>query len=403
MKVCLLMPELLPIRGGVGKFGCDLIKSIPPAVDLTVLTVERRTGSEHITAEEMEAYFGHRARVEVLTEAKDSFLFNGEFQLDVLRWMRRRFAEERFDLVHSQHAPMPDLLSRLLCPPSVTVRSMHTTLKGQREGILAAQRYGGKPDPTERWQLALRPLLDLAEWSILARHDYTVAPSEWMRQQLIANGHPAERVTVVYNCVETDRFRPLPSGRRRLTTHEGAPTVLFSGRPTMVKGAAILARAIPRILRDVPTAEFVFTGAAKEEFLPLLGDHSDVAAHIRFLGFLPQDELPKVVASTDLFVAPSLYENLPIRILDAMSCGVPVVASNICGIPEAVLHEETGLLVPPGSDEALAAGVVRLLKDPALRSRLSRRAREFAVSRFGLDTFGAAMLRAYQRALGSGG
>jgi glycosyltransferase involved in cell wall biosynthesis len=110
--------------------------------------------------------------------------------------------------------------------------------------------------------------------------------------------------------------------------------------------------------------------------------------NVEFIGWLPNDTLRRRMRGALAVCVPSLAapdgdaEGLPNVILEAMAEGVPVIASRHAGIPEAVAHEETGLLVPPGDPDALAAALQRLVQDPELRRRLGKRAREVAAERF---------------------
>jgi glycosyltransferase involved in cell wall biosynthesis len=96
--------------------------------------------------------------------------------------------------------------------------------------------------------------------------------------------------------------------------------------------------------------------------------------------------VPRLLASCDLFVLPSLYEGLPLSLLEAMAAGRPVVATDVAGSNEVVRHAESGLLVPPADPVALADAIRRILADPAQAERLARAGqgrvqREFSVER----------------------
>jgi glycosyltransferase involved in cell wall biosynthesis len=110
---------------------------------------------------------------------------------------------------------------------------------------------------------------------------------------------------------------------------------------------------------------------------------------VEFAGWLPNEDLRRRMRGALAVCVPSLAasdgdaEGLPNVVLEAMAEGVPVVGSHHAGIPEAVAHEETGLLVPPGDPDALAAALRRLIRDPDLRRSLGKRAREVATERFG--------------------
>ena len=383
MRVCFLAPELLPNQGGVGTYSVELLREMAGKVDLTVLTPLRARGSERYDRARIEQYFDHRLTALPISEAHDTFLYNFAFQRAVRRTLRSLARAERFDLIHSQHAHMPDLLARSSSKDPPTVRTIHTTIEGQREGIRIARQVGAGMESSERWQIALAPVLQTAEWTVLRRpRDRYIAVSEWMARHLESRGIGPGRIQVIHCGGDPDRFSPGLRDPTLLRSNPEARVVLFPGRPTIVKGAAVLARAIPEILRRFPQAEFAFTGGGAEEFLRLLPLGPSVREKIRFLGYVPYGDLPRIFASADLVVAPTYYENFPIRILEAMSSGVPVVASAVGGIGEAVLPGRTGSLVPAGDAGRLADAVVALLGNDEERARLGAAARSLVVEQF---------------------
>jgi glycosyltransferase involved in cell wall biosynthesis len=399
MKVCLLAPELLPNQGGVGSYSVGLARELSARVDLHIVTVLRRKGKEIYNREEMEEYFGHRLRVHTISKADDTFLYNARFQEAVLREMPRLQAENQFDLIHSQHAHMPDLLYGQLHREIPFIRTIHTTIAGQREGIRIAHSLGGTLEPSERWQIALGPFLQTAERLTFARKEHYITVSNWMKNSLVRDGFAPDSVDVVYCGVDSTRFRPEARVEGSLARTPGAPVILFSGRPTLVKGGVVLAQAIPLILREFPDVEFAFTGGSAPEFLPFLPTAGAWRSHLTFLGFVPFDELPAVYASADLAVFPTFYENLPARLVELLSCGVPVVASEVGGIAEAVVSGTTGLLIPPGSPQALADAVLSILRDPSLRARMRARARNSVVERFSWERAGSETVASYHRVI----
>ncbi|HEV2231482.1 MAG TPA: glycosyltransferase, partial [Thermoplasmata archaeon] len=185
MRVCLLAPEFLPNRGGVGTYSVDLSRELGRLVDLTVVTLTRQDGSRSYSATDMEQAIGGSARVLSISEARDSFLYNVGFQSAVLRRLPAILARERFDIVHSQHAHMPDILLRLVRRTPPVVRTIHTTIAGQRDAIRLAERFGGSLEASERWQVALEPGLRAAEWFLLGRGDRSITVSHWMKRLLV--------------------------------------------------------------------------------------------------------------------------------------------------------------------------------------------------------------------------
>jgi glycosyltransferase involved in cell wall biosynthesis len=399
VKVCLLAPEFLPNQGGVGSYSVGLARELSKRVDLTVVTVLRQKGQQTYNRQEMEQYFENRAEILPISEAGDTFLYNAGFQWAVLRELPRLATQYGFELIHTQHAHMPDLLYGQLHHETPLVRTIHTTIAGQREGIRIAEHLGGTLEPSERWQVVLGPLLQTAEWLTWKRKQHYITVSEWMKRTLVQDGFAPESIDVVYSGVDSTRFRPEARVEGSLARTPGAPVVLFSGRPTLVKGAAVLAQAIPLIVRELPQVEFAFTGGGGEEFLQFLPSSDTSRSRFTFLGYVPFDQLPAVYASADLAVFPTFYENLPFRVVELLACGVPVVASEVGGMGEAVTSGMTGLLVPPGSPQALAEAVLSILQDPSLRDRLRARGRASVIERFNWERTASETVAAYRHAL----
>ncbi|MFZ1023346.1 MAG: glycosyltransferase family 4 protein [Thermoplasmata archaeon] len=375
IRVCLLAPDFLPVWGGAGTYAVELAREIGRLVDLTVLTLERPDSGGVVTKAQMEDTLDHRARVVVISQAHDTFRYNAGFQMAVLRNLPRLVRQERFDIVHSQHAHMPDLLYGAIYHSPKTVRTVHSTIPMQWDEICYAQRFGGGLHESERWQVALEPFLRVCERFVFARPGPILSVSEWMKSQLVEQGMPASRVRVVYNGVRTDRFTPEAPGKRRLVSQSNALVVLFTGRPTLFKGARVLLEAMPLVWSEVPNAYFAFAGASASESRALLEQPAMATDRIVLLGRLGYAELPGVYASADVAVAPTFVDNVPFTILETMASGVPTVASSVGGIPEVMVHEESGLLVPAGSPRALAEALISLLQDPARRKAIGHAGR----------------------------
>jgi glycosyltransferase involved in cell wall biosynthesis len=402
-RVCFLAPELLPNQGGVGTYCVELLRGLAGRADLTVLTPLRRKGEVVYDRRTLEEYFGHRFEVETISAADDTFLYNVAFQRAVRKYLNDRAQRNRFDIVHAQHAHMPDLMWDAERHGARTVRTIHSTIEGQREGIQIARGLGGGLQDSERWQLALFPVLQVAEWTVLQRpHDSYIAVSDWNRAQLVARGIAPERIHTIHCGGDPARFTPALRSAGREGVDPAALTILFPGRPTLVKGSGVVAQALPEILRRVPRARFVFTGGGAEEFLRLAALPPELQHRVEFRGYVPYDSLPLIYAAADLVIAPTYYDSFPIRILEALSSAVPVVASSVGGIPESVRPGETGRLVPAGDVRALTEAVVELLSNDELRRRLGANGRRLVEEQFSWEKASEATLALY-RGLGTPG
>ena len=147
-----------------------------------------------------------------------------------------------------------------------------------------------------------------------------------------------------------------------------------------IYGPDILLKAVSR-LRNAATVEIVGDGPLYDSLVKLC---ADLGLHnVTFHGFIPQERLPHFLNSIDLFVMPTrVPEAFGVAAVEAQAMGIPVVASRIGGIGEAVSDGETGILVTPDDPDALAEAIDRLIEDPALYFRLSRRCRDWVTDKF---------------------
>ena len=193
---------------------------------------------------------------------------------------------------------------------------------------------------------------------------------------------PARRMEVIHNAVDVAAFQRGPDAalRRALVDGSQRHVVLVAARLDPQKGHRHLLAAAAR----VPDALFALAGDGPERpALERITDDLGLRDRVTFLG--TRTDVAELLAVCDVFVLPSLYEGLPISVLEAMAARRPVVATAIGGTQEAVVDGESGLLVPPADPDSLAAAIRRLLDDPALRDRLAsagraRVEREFAVA-----------------------
>lgn len=154
------------------------------------------------------------------------------------------------------------------------------------------------------------------------------------------------------------------------------------------KGQRVLLKAARRLAGEAPGIHFLFLGDGTDA--KTLQQESADLANVEWLGF--KENIADYIAGLDVFAFPSRNEGLGSVLLDVMQLGVPVIASQVGGIPDIIVHEATGLLFPSGDSEALANGLLRLKTEPELRRRLSHQAYERLI-----DYSPTAMADAYRR------
>lgn len=192
----------------------------------------------------------------------------------------------------------------------------------------------------------------------------------------------------IYNGIDPQRFSP-PSGGR-----SGPPTALVVASLIREKGIHILIDAFARI--DVPEARLNVVGEGPErERLEELARSRGIQSRVAFLGL--RDDVDGLLQGSHAFVHPCIWEEaFGYTLAEALASGCPVITSRIGATPEIVTENETGLLVPPGDVDALAAAIARVLGDMVFRDRLGARARISASERFSLDASTKAHLDCYE-------
>ncbi len=196
----------------------------------------------------------------------------------------------------------------------------------------------------------------------LEKSDYAVSNSRLTLQAMREHGVKLPPHEVVRNMVQS-------RGRARPEEPVPVPRIVAAGSLLPRKAYDVLLHAIGRVVRKGIAFELCLAGSGQERSrLEELAVHLGVNDHVKLLGDV--NDVPGLLAGAHLFVHPSKDEGLCNAILEAMAEGLPVVASPVGGNSELVENERSGLLVPVGSDEALAAAMERLIGDAALRGRL---------------------------------
>jgi glycosyltransferase involved in cell wall biosynthesis len=289
----------------------------------------------------------------------------------------RRLLKERrdeFDLVHDNQCLGSGILGMMKdgWPVSATI---HHPITVDRELDLQHATTIRRKLALRRWYGFLRMQTDTAR-----QISRIVTVSESSRRDIGAQmGVPIERMTVVPIGADETIFRPLPVVARvpgRLMTTASADVPM--------KGLAHLLEALAKIRVERPEAHLVVIGRLKEDSsVPVLIDQLGLEGAVQFVSGVTDERIVELYAEAEVAVVPSLYEGFSLPAVEAMACGVPVVATTGGALPEVVGPDgEAARAVLPGDPSALAAAIVDLLADPAERARIGARGRERVLSRF---------------------
>jgi glycosyltransferase involved in cell wall biosynthesis len=304
---------------------------------------------------------------------------SGEFDVQAGWQLHRALRSLKPDVVHV-HDPMGVALMAmaLKMQPRLTPRPL----------IVASRRvdFHLKQNAFSRWKY---------------RHvDVFIAVSRMIARMLVEDGIPADRIEVVHDGVNISAIDKVPAEdvHKAFWLPHGSPIVGNVAALVPHKGQKVLIDAAALVVRQVPDARFVILGEGELR--------APLERHVKELGlerhvFLPgfRADVLGLQKSFDVFAMSSLTEGLGSSMLDAMACGTPVVGTRAGGIPEAIDHERTGLLVRPHHADELAAAIITLLKDPGLRAKLGAAGRAKVENEFSVEKMVEGTLAVYEHRL----
>jgi N-acetyl-alpha-D-glucosaminyl L-malate synthase BshA len=308
-------------------------------------------------------------------------LQNPQYDLALASRLAEVIAEQELGLLHVHYAiphAISAFLARQICEhPFQTITTVHgtdTRLVGLDPSYRAITRFG------------------------LEQSDGVTAVSQHLAESTHTDFALTHEVTVLPNFVDTERFRPrtLPPCYRQNYAHSDEFLLVHTSNMRPVKRLTDIVRAFDIIQREVP-ARLVFIGDGPDRLTAeRLACDLGILDRITFTGNIQHVE--NVLAVADVFLLASEVESFGLAALEAMACGVPVVAYTVGGVPEVVVHGETGLLAPLYDTEALAHAALQFLRDPERLATTRLAARLRAETHFPVAA-GIARYEAYYAAL----
>jgi glycosyltransferase involved in cell wall biosynthesis len=283
---------------------------------------------------------------------------------------RLREHVNQFSLLHfhdDRDLSFPLSLGRIKKPRVFSCHSLSYTLNFYRRQLLARRIFTRSADL----------------FHVLSRND---------AKNLAMLGVEGDKIRIIPNSIDINRFSSKTSDE---LSHDSI-RIVWAGRIERQKGLIVLLQAVNKLRIEFPQLELLIAGRVWDPpYFRELANYKEAnnLKEARFIGFAK--DLPSFLKQGDIFVLPSLMEVFPISILEAMSSGLPVVASSIAGVPDEVADNETGFLVPPSDPVKLAEKLRILIADGKLRREMGRRGRERAESLFSIDKVFPSVLNMY--------
>ncbi len=217
--------------------------------------------------------------------------------------------------------------------------------------------------------------------------DKVVAVSNAVKKDILEYDRiPEDKVTVIYNGIEVERFfkKRVTNIRDELKISADTPVIGTVGRLTIQKGHKYLIEAIAKLKKDFPriTLLIVGDGPLKQQ-LKNYAEKLKISKNVIFLGM--RRDIPEILSTIDIFVLSSLWEGLCNSLIEAMAAGKPVIASDIPAVTEIINSDKMGILIPPQNSEAIKKAISVLLNNKPLAQNFCKFAQERILSTFTID------------------
>jgi glycosyltransferase involved in cell wall biosynthesis len=373
MNVCMLSSRFYPIIGGAEQQAQRLSRRMRErGINAFVVTCRYRGLSPD---ESIDGIPVHRIRTIYRGMEPREKIPSLHMMAGLLGYLIRN--ARRIDIIHvhgaGKMAMIANAAKRLIGRP-VVVKIATASTAGTGEGDL----YSAETAP-----------LGSARLFLLKASDALIATTEQIRQELLDRGAPTHRIALIPNGVDTGRLTPPTPEEKRILREKlnitGETVSLFVGRLIKRKGVDTLLRAWGDVVVEFPDAVLLVAGAGEEEeTLKGAARSLGLGANVVFVGAVDPAKIGSYFKAADICIFPSRSEGMPNVLLEAMSCGVPVVASAIGGVVDVITSGENGLLVQPDDHGALAAAVKRVLAGAG--TVFGEKGRKTVIEGYSLDT-----------------
>lgn len=396
MNICFITPEYYPISGGTGSYVYYLSKMLV-----------KRDNSVFIVTK------GNKYKKEYISTNLGIMQIRvSEIPLIGPLLFFRRSGESLKELemnfpVDVAHANLP-LIPSFAIPKGfgkTLISTVHSTWEGEAKAL--EKEPFGRLNVNEKVVRCFKYVLKFFEHRLLKRSDMIIAVSEFTKREILKNygDVPSGKIKVIHNGVDVEKFSPAANKstfKRKFGFRDDDILILYVGRLYSRKGLPTLIEAIPKVAGKFNDVKFIISGKGlkdEEEKLKHYAKKLGVGDKLIFLGYFPDEDLPDLYRAADMFVFPSIYENLPFALLEAMASGLPVITTTVGGIPEVIHDGENGFMIEPYNSTALAGIILYLIESPEKAREIGFSGRETVKEKFNWENITQQVLRVYEEAI----
>ena len=375
MRICMVLSTPFPPKEGIGYYTYNLSKAlIEKGHEVAVLT----RGSYKKTQKQV---------VDGIKVIKAPFipLYPIYLHLHGL-WMNKIFKslESEFDIVHF-HTPLPPLVKTSL--PTLT--TIHTPMLTDYRSVKMESLHNIFS------KISARFVSYPHELKLIQKSDVVTTLTDSIAQELKEHYVDDNEIIVMGNGVDESLCYPNSKEKK-----ENKKYILFAGRIDREKGLFDLVECGKYVCNERSDVSFVIAGNGKDlQKLLRKVKKAELQDKFVFLGQLEKDKLIKFYQNSSLFVLPSYHEGLPTVLLEAMSCGLPVIATDVRGNRDLISDGENGVIVPPRQPKKLAEAIINLLEDENKMEELSKNARKTIESNYTWESVSNKFLNCYESLL----
>lgn len=376
MHICMVVGEFPPNCGGIGHYVYNLSKKlIERGHNVTVIT--RGTWNRLCINEKIDGISIYKVRF--------IQIYPFHVQLHGVFLNRQfRHLEHNFDVIHL-HSPLVPIIHSTL----PTMLTEHGTVKGGIDNSESIDIH------SMVIKLFSRELISL-DVKIIQNSDIITAVSTSCAKDLQETYKIDRRIIVINNGVDTNFFAP--KERKNM----GERYVLYTGRLDSRKGLVDLIKSAKYVCQEYSDIKYVLTGKGTiKKYLERRINDLGLKKNFYFAGFVARPKLLEYYQNATVYVLPSYYEGLPTTLLEAMSCGIPTIATDVKGSSEVITDGETGLLVPPRDPKRLAKAILKLLNDKSLRQQVGSNARKYVVDNYDWEIITGKIEKIYESLIAS--
>lgn len=378
IKVCIVCPVYHPGLGGIGRQAVGLTEELQKkGVHLFVLTRKLKTVLPFRSRVKNIKIWAFRPSVyRIEKKTVPNILTSITFSLNLLSNLIR--VRKDYQLVHFHGASIPLFITTPFL--KFLKKKVIAKVSSAKLGIEAGSFHG-------RYRFLSNIFIH-----ILKRVDAFVAISEEIEKELLTEGYEKSRIYRVPNFVDSSVFYP----EEKKKTNDNV--IIFSGALDKRKGVEILLEAWKDVQKMFPLWKLLILGdGSMKTALIMQAERLGITKSTIFAGHV--HNVPDHLRNADLFVLPSIQEGLPNSLLEAMACGLPVIASRIGGVVDVVEDGKSGMLFEPGDISGLESAMKRLLGDVDLSRRLGAEARKTISEKFLIERVADEYIKLYKNLL----